>query len=253
MIAVTDHGEVRELRLNHPPVNALSEELMASLRRSLEDSVRDKARAIVLSGAPQRFCAGLDVPLMMTLDRQAIERVFRELYALLRALASSPVPIAAAITGHAPAGGTALALFCDWRVMAEGEWKLGLSEVGVGLSLPPVIFSALSRQIGPRKAECLAAGGLLISPAEAARSSLVDEVVPMHKAVPRAIEWCDAMLALPRHAMAMTRKQARSDLVRLFDRDLETEIREGVANWSGEEAQSVLKNLVVQLRLKTGK
>jgi Delta3-Delta2-enoyl-CoA isomerase len=135
MIVATDYGEVRELRLNRPPVNALSAELIAALRQSLETAVREGVQAVVLSGARQRFCAGLDVPLLATLDMPAIERVWRELYALLGALACSPIPVVAAITGHAPAGGTVLPLFCDWRVMAEGEWKIGLSEVRVGLAV----------------------------------------------------------------------------------------------------------------------
>ena len=85
----------------------------------------------------------------------------------MRALACSSIPIAAAINGHGPAGGTVLALFCDWRGMAEGDWKMGFNEVQVGIPLPPVILSALRRQVGARQAERLGAGGLVISTAEA--------------------------------------------------------------------------------------
>jgi len=93
------------------------------------------------------FSAGLDVPFLLTLDRPAIAALWRTFYALLRALAGSPLPIAAAVTGHAPAGGAVLMLFCDWRVMADGAWKVGLNEVQVGLTLPPVIFQAFKRQV----------------------------------------------------------------------------------------------------------
>lgn len=67
------------------------------------------------------FSAGLDVPVLLKLDKQAMENVWRDFYSLLGALASSPIPIVAAITGHAPAGGTVLALFCDHRVASAED------------------------------------------------------------------------------------------------------------------------------------
>jgi Delta3-Delta2-enoyl-CoA isomerase len=143
-----------------------------------------------------------------------MDAVWRDFYALMKALTSSPIPIAVAITGHAPAGGTVLALFCDWRVATQGDFKIGLSEVQVGLPLPPVIFSALRRLVGARAAERLAVNGLLISPGEAETLGLVDELVPVEQVVERAIKWCLDLLALPQAAMNLTRTQARADLVR---------------------------------------
>ncbi|MGA8620756.1 MAG: enoyl-CoA hydratase/isomerase family protein [Candidatus Sulfotelmatobacter sp.] len=155
-----------------------------------------------------------------------MDAVWRDFYGLMNALASSPIPIAVAITGHAPAGGTVLALFCDWRVAAEGDSKIGLSEVQVGLPLPPVILSALRRLVGARPAERLAVSGLLVSPSDAAILGLVDEVVPAEQVVGRAIKWCQDLLALPQAAMNLTRRQARADLVREFARDIDHELAE---------------------------
>jgi enoyl-CoA hydratase/carnithine racemase len=122
------------------------------------------------------------------LDRPAMDAVWRDFYGLMNALASSPIPIAPAITGHAPAGGTVRALFCDWRIAAEGDCKIGLSEVQVDLPLPPVILSALRRLVGARPAERLAVTGLLVSPSDAAMLGLVDEVVRAEQVVDRAIK-----------------------------------------------------------------
>ena len=133
MILTIDHGAVRELQLNRPPVNALSPELIAALKKAVELAPQDGARALVLSGMRGRFSAGLDIPMLLTLDRPAIADLWRELYTLLGALACSPIPITAAITGHATAGGTVLPIFCDGRIAAQGDWKLGLNEVQVGL------------------------------------------------------------------------------------------------------------------------
>ncbi len=252
MILPLDHGAVRELRLNRPPANALSPDLILELRREVGSAPKENVRALVLSGAPGRFCAGLDVPLLLTLDRPAMSAVWRDFYALLRALACSPIPIAAAITGHAPAGGTVLQLFCDWRVMAQGDWKIGINEVQVGLPLPPVILLALKRQVGARQAERLAVEGVLVSSVEAARMGLVDELAPAERVVSRAVEWCNGLLALPSQAMSGTRRQARADLIALFDQ-VESEIEAVVSSWWSEEAQATLRSLADRLaRKKTG-
>jgi 3,2-trans-enoyl-CoA isomerase len=250
MIIKTDHGVVRELRFNRPPANALSPELLVALKQAVETAAKEDVRALVLSGSPGMFCAGLDVPLLLTLDRPAIARAWRDLYSVLRALACSPVPIAAAINGHGPAGGTVLALFCDWRVMAEGDWKMGFNEVQVGIPLPPVILSTLKRQVGARQAERLGAGGLMISGSEAARLGLVDELVPLDRVVDRAVEWCRSLLALPPQAMTLTRTKARADLASLFDQGIERELDEVINNWWSEEAQTVLRALAEKLKKK---
>jgi Delta3-Delta2-enoyl-CoA isomerase len=248
MITSLEHGAVRELRISRPPANALSAELIIELRNQIHDCPRS-AGAIVLSGAPGMFSAGLDVPALLTLEPAAMNQVWRDFYALLGSLACSPIPIAAAITGHAPAGGTVLPLFCDFRCMAEGKWKMGFTEVQVGLPLPPVIYAALKRQIGPRQAERLAAGGVLLSPSEALGIGLVDEVIAGEKVVARSVEWCQNMLKLPAKAMAATRAKARADLVALFE-NLDAEIDAVAASWWSEEAQRTLKAVAEKLGKK---
>jgi 3,2-trans-enoyl-CoA isomerase len=250
MIQTIDHGAVRELRLARPPANALSPELIVALTRAVASAAPDGARALVLSGSPGRFSAGLDVPLLLTLDRPAIAALWRDLYELLRALALSSIPIAAAITGHAAAGGTVLPIFCDFRVAAQGDWKLGVNEVQVGLPLPPVIFAGLRRLLGAHQAERLAVGGLLISPHEAARIGLVDEVIPVDQVVSRAVEWSRGLLTLPVDAMAATRRRARADLSELFAGSFDLELEQVAADWWSAEAQTTLKVLVQRLAKK---
>ena len=103
----------------------------------------------MISGAPGMFSAGLDVP-SCCWRPAGIAATWNDFYALMRALATSPLPVVAAITGHSPAGGAVISIFCDSRVMAEGELKIGLNEVQVGLPMPPVIFAAMRRLVGPR-------------------------------------------------------------------------------------------------------
>jgi Delta3-Delta2-enoyl-CoA isomerase len=253
MILTFEHGAVRELRLNRPPVNALSPELIATLLRAVQVAPREGKRALVLSGSPGMFSAGLDVPVLLKLDWPAMDAVWHDFYALMNPLASSTIPIAAAITGHAPAGGTVLAIFCDWRVAAEGDSKIGLSEVQVGLPLPPLILSALRRLVGARQAERLAVTGMLVSPAKAVSLGLVDEVVPAEQVVGQALKWCQDLLALPQVAMDLTRRQARADLVGEFERDIDHELAEVSSWWWNQETQAALHRMVEQLATRSQK
>jgi 3,2-trans-enoyl-CoA isomerase len=251
MILTVDHGPIRELRLDRPPVNALSAELISALRQAILAAPAQGARALILSGSPGRFSGGLDVPSLLTLDRSAIDNVWHDFYGLLRAIAQSPIPIATAITGHAPAGGTVLSIFTDWRVMAEGDFRIGLNEVQVGIQMPPLILRALRRLIGAREAEHMAVAGSLVTVQEAFRVGLVDEVAGAEQVVNRALEWCQRLLALPPKAMLGTRREARADLCALFEEDTEAELREVTATWWRPETQNTLRALADRLRKKS--
>ena len=250
MIDSIDHGPVRELRLHRPPANAISPDLILALSKALLSAPQQGAKAIVLSGMPGMYSAGLDVPVLLSLDRATMAEVWRDFYAMLKTMACSPIPIAAAITGHAPAGGTVLALFCDARFAADGNFKIGLNEVAVGLMLPPIIYLALESVVGSRQAERLAVAGLLVSSAEAARVGLVDEVVPADGVVRRAVEWCEGLLKLPPQAMAATRARARQHLRGAFAVDLSKELEEVCDHWWRDETQNTLRALVEGLRKK---
>ena len=250
MIVTTDHGKVRELRLNRPPVNAINPELVAALHDAVTRAPEEGARALVLSGSPGRYSGGLDVPLLVDFDRPAMERLWEDFYRLLLALAASPIPIAAAITGHSPAGGAVLATYCDYRIMAAGDFRIGYNEVAVGIPMPIAILRCVARQVGPRQAERLCGGGLLVSPDEALRIGLVDELVPADRVVERAIEWAEGIINLPPNAMSQTRKEARADLVRLMEEGLASEKELLVGNWFSEETQGMLRAIVERMKKK---
>jgi Delta3-Delta2-enoyl-CoA isomerase len=117
MILTIEHGAVRELRLNRPPVNALAPELIRTLLYSVKRAPQEGKRALLLSGLAGVFSAGLDLPVLIKLDRPAIDAVWRDFYALMNALASSPIPVAAAITD------TLRPEAQSWRFSAIGELR----------------------------------------------------------------------------------------------------------------------------------
>lgn len=252
MLEAEDHGAgVRELRLARPPANALDPGLVAALVAAVGAAPGEGARALVLSAGPKLYSGGLDVPALVALDRAAMGRFLGDFLALLRAIATSPIPIVAAITGHAPAGGAVLAIHCDYRVMAEGDFRIGLNEVAVGLPLPRVIHSTLVRLIGPAAAEKLAVAGALVPAAEALRLGLVDELVAPEAVVERAVGKARELLALPARAMAATRQMARQDLAESFAREERATWEAFVDDWFTDETQATLRALVDRLKKKS--
>lgn len=247
MLIKIDYDDVMELRLDHPPVNALDPELVHALRAAIEAAPAAKARALVLSGAEGMFSAGLDVPALLKLEREAMSEFWREFIELLRAIALSPLPIAAAITGHSPAGGAVLAIFCDARIAATGDFKIGLNEVRVGLPVPAVIYAAFKRLVGARQAERLCLHGLLISPDEALRIGLVDQVLPVEQVIPAALDWCRSLLALPPQAVAATRQLLRADLRAAVAELSKRSHAELVNVWFSAETQTAMRAMLAEL------
>lgn len=250
MFEQTRHGDILELKLARPPVNALNPALVRALRDAIVAAPGSGARAIVLSGNKGLFSAGLDVVELLTLDHAGMKAFWTDFVGLVAAIGRSPIPTVAAIGGHSPAGGAVLAIFCDYRVMARGAYRIGLNEVQVGLTVPEIIQAALRRLVGAYRAERLMVAGAMLEAEEAQRVGFVDELVDVDHVATRAIEWCKHLLALPTEAMSTTRRIARGDLHQVLDEASRFPADEFAARWFGDEAQATLKALVAKLKAK---
>ena len=249
MLQEIRHGEILELRLDRPPANALVPELIGALEESVRSASERGARALVLSGRDGMFSAGLDVPHFVTLDRAAARAAWRGFFQLMEALVGSAVPTACAIGGHAPAGGCVLALCCEWRVMAEGKFKIGLNEVAVGVRVPEPIWAAARHVLGTRQAQRLCTSAVLVETSEAQRIGLVDELAPGAEVVERALAWARAQLALPPETLRRTRELCRKELVAAFALD-EADLERFLDEWFSPEAQAALRAVVERLSAK---
>nr|VFK37459.1 MAG: Enoyl-CoA hydratase/carnithine racemase [Candidatus Kentron sp. SD]VFK42212.1 MAG: Enoyl-CoA hydratase/carnithine racemase [Candidatus Kentron sp. SD] len=241
MLKKIDHGPIREIQLDHPPVNALRAPLINALRHAVDDARNEGVEALILSGAPGYFSVGLDIAYQMKQDQQAANLVFHEIFAIMRSIGTSRLPVAAAMEGHAVGGGAMIAILCDYRVMAEGKYKVGLPEVHVGLPIPPVVYHLVSRLVGPRLAERLCVEGNLVEPDEAEHIGLVDKVVPTEQVRETALSWCQRMVALPTRAMRLTRAASRTEVAKLLATFDWEELDELAAGWSSQETQKALR------------
>jgi Delta3-Delta2-enoyl-CoA isomerase len=250
MLHIVKHDAITEIQLARPPVNALNLDLLRALQKALTEAVQEDARGIVLSGAQGMFSAGVDVPALLTRDRASVREYWREFFVTCSALAHLPVPVVAAITGHSPAGGAVLSLFCDYRVMAEGPYRIGLNEVQVGLIAPDCIQMALRRVVGAYRAERLLVSGALIDAEQALACGFVDELTAVEQVATRALHWLNETIALPAHAMLGTRQIARVDLTTTFADVDALPIDTFVDAFFHPQTQAALQALVDRLKSK---
>ncbi|KAB7764621.1 enoyl-CoA hydratase/isomerase family protein [Xanthomonas maliensis] len=252
-IQILDHGRVREIRLARPPVNALDTALCQALTAAVQQAA-DETDGIVLSGSERIFSGGMDVPHLLSHgnDRVALLASWTAFFQAAQTLANSPVPVVAAIGGHAPAGGCVLALCCDYRVMARSAdatrpYAIGLNEVQVGLAVPEGVQRLLRRVVGAHQAERLLVAGAMVPAEQAVKLGLVDELVDGDLVTARAVAWLQELQQLPRQPMLATREVARADLRAALTAEL-IALDRFVDGWYAADAQAALRALVARLQ-----
>jgi enoyl-CoA hydratase/carnithine racemase len=249
MLETLVHGPIHEIRMKRAPANALDTLLLERLRDAVVAAPANGAQAIVLSSAfPNFFSGGMDVPHLMACDAPDMAQAWRHFFAVSRALAGSPVPVVAAISGHAPAGGCVLALCCDYRVMGRGPGRIGLNETQVGLAVPDAIQHLLRRVVGPYRAERMVVAGAMLDAETAARLGVVDELVDVEDVATRARAWLESLLALPRAPMLATRALARADLVAALAAFGDADLDAFLSQWNAPDTQAALQALVARLK-----
>lgn len=257
LVEVINHGAIRELRLARPPVNALDTELCRALIAAINQAIGDDVHGIILSGSERIFSAGMDVPHLLShgQDRHKLMDSWQAFFGAVRTIADSRVPVVAALTGHAPAGGCVLALCCDYRIMARSvdparPYTIGLNEVQVGLVAPEGIQRLMRRAVGVHRATDLLVAGRLLSAERALEIGLVDEVADGPEVVVRALQWLQELLRMPRQPMLLTRAIARADLHEALQPE-HIQLERFVEGWFSADAQNALQALITRIG-KTG-
>src|SRR5271157_2426617 len=219
------------LTLNRPDKrNAISYELIDDLLRALEEVQHSSARVLILTGAGKAFSSGLDLDNLKALIGRTPEQNLqdsRTIVVLLRTLYEFPKPTIAAVNGAAIAGGTGLALLCDFT-LAVPEAKFGYTEVRIGF-VPAIVSTFLLRQVGEKQARDLLLTGRLFGAEEAARMGLIGEIVPAENLMTRAQELA-ALLMENSPASLRATKQLLNDHARSeLDVQIEAAVRENAA------------------------
>jgi enoyl-CoA hydratase/carnithine racemase len=198
---------------------------MDELDAIIDDAGRDHAvKAIVLRSASEKFfSAGADVSVFAKsgLDEQTAF-VARANEAMSK-FESTPKVVVAAISGHCLGGGLEMALCCDFRIAAEGSYRIGLPEVTLGLLPGTGGTQRLPRLIGRQKALDLMLTGRTLLPPEALAEGIVDAVVPAGELIDRALALLKPYATGPTFAIGRIKKAAVLGLGMRLDEGLKLE------------------------------
>ena len=202
-LQITRHPPLVELMLNRPAVrNALSRTLVLELTAELNKAAEDAAlRAIIVTGAPPVFCAGLDLNEVATAGQNFDNA---PLLTLFETIENLPKPVIAAVNGPAVAGGAALASVCDVAICAAGA-RIGYPGIKRGL-VAPIVMSYLCQWVGERRARHLVLTGRAVSASEAVAMGLIDEVVADAEVLERARQIAGAFANFSAAALRETKR-----------------------------------------------
>ena len=222
---------VATITLNRPDKrNAISFELIDDLLRGLEEVEKSDAIVLILTGAGKAFCSGMDLENLKALLGRSPEENFKDsetMVRLFRSLYDFPKVTIAAVNGPAIAGGTGLALLCDFT-LAVPEAKFGYTEVRIGF-VPAIVSTFLLRQVGEKQARDLLLTGRIIGAEEAARMGLVNEIVAPEKLMSRAHELAKVLLENSPASLRATKKLLSDHARAELDVQIEAAVRENAA------------------------
>jgi enoyl-CoA hydratase/carnithine racemase len=230
---------VAHIILDRPPANSYDKTFLDDLSSAIDEARFDTAaKAIVLrSGSEKFFSAGADVKMFAATDAEYQFAFVIHANEIMSKLERTPKVVLAAINGHCLGGGLEMALCCDFRVAAEGTYRIGLPEVTLGLLPGTGGTQRLPRLIGRQKALDLMLRGTTMPPQDALAAGIVDQVVPAAELVDKASERARAYATGPTFAIGRIKKAVVQGFGMRLDEGLKLERQLLIELFKSEDAK----------------
>ncbi len=216
VVRIVERGSVWVLSFARPPMNAIDLDLVNGFAECVaRAAAADACRALVVTGDPPAFCAGIDVKVVPAYNPDTLRSMVRTVNRTVRSLYGVAKPTVAAINGHAIGGGLVIALACDFRLAANSSYKLGLTEIAAGIPFPAAPMVVVQAELEPRSARHLVLSGATFGPTDPLAAAFVDLVVEPERLIDRALEQAASASRLPSYATV--KRQLRGDALRQID------------------------------------
>jgi len=236
--------------MKRKPANLLSTEMLNQLREALLKAENDKlCKALVLTSSLDGiFCGGLDLTEYLDKTSEYVGLFWSSLQQFYLTLYQTPLITIAAINGHAPAGGCLLAMSCDYRLMCNGPYTIGLNETQFGLVAPPFFVRTMINTIGFRQAERLLQFGELIGCEEALKIGLIDEISSSNNILERSAKIAAKFTRVNLSAKQKTKEMLRGPTAQALLDELEEDINRTISFGLHEKTQKFIATYLSSLR-----
>ena len=211
--------EVTVVHFDDGKANAFSGASLAALNAGL-DRAEKEARSVVLAGRPGRFSGGFDLSVMRGGDGAAVRTLVRAGADLVLRLYDFPQPVVIACTGHAVAMGAVLLLGADLRIGTAGDFKLGLNEVAIRMTLPDFAIELARDRLSPRHLQRATGLAELYTPEGAVEAGFLDRVVAADALLETAVESARGLASLDPQAHRATKRRLRANTLERLRRSL---------------------------------
>jgi len=216
-------GRVAIITIDDGKANAISHEITDALQGALSQA-RAEAGAVVLAGRPGRFSAGFDLS-VMTSSAEAARNLLKAGADVAIAIHDYPMPVVLASTGHALAMGAILLMAADVRIGAEGNYKIGLNEVAIGMPVPKFAVELARTSLSNAAFTAAVNHATVYDPPGAVVAGYLDQIVADDAVLSTAIAHAaDLAERLDSDAFALTRTNCRGASLELIRRGLESDI-----------------------------
>ncbi|MBV8517003.1 MAG: enoyl-CoA hydratase/isomerase family protein [Acidobacteria bacterium] len=247
MIERTDADSIATLRLAHGKASAMDIELVDGIARAFAEVAADESiRVAILTGTGSIFSAGVDLFRLTDGGRAYAEQFVPALSRMLLEVFALPKPLVVAANGHAIAGGCILTLAGDYRLMAQGNGRIGMPELLVGVPFPPSVLEAVRFVVPPQHLQALIYSGRTLPPDDALRVGLVDEVVAIDELPARASAVARQLASVPAQAFAATKRQLRDAAIsraKHYAAEFDGDVRE---LWSAPETHAHIRDYLAR-------
>lgn len=207
-------NDIAILTMDDGRANALGHAMIGALNAAL-DEAQSKAKAVLIAGREKRFCAGFDLDVMGS-GPDNVRKLVTAGAELLLKLYEYPLPVIMACTGHSLAAGGLLLLAGDTRIGTEGDFRIGLPEVAIGMTMPVFGIELARDRLARNRFSEAVTQARIYGPAEAAAVGYLDEVVPAAALMDTAKARAAALAALQQPAFANTKRKERQATIALI-------------------------------------
>ena len=219
--------------------------ILAELERIKND---DSIKGIILTGQEACFSLGMDVKSTSKLIGDELTKLGALVSQLNYDLVSFPKPLVAAISGHAPAGGTIILNGADYRIMVDDpKYILGLNEIGVGLPLPFDVAQGIIFWLGMSKAYSYLLEGKVMNPKEALKLGLLNELCTKEDLIPKAEKQLKKYMKTNKDIFSRTKLALRGNWIAILEEEMKKLEEEYGEFWQRPEILQSIKDFANRL------